>query len=151
MAEKYFTKEGLEKINKELEYLKTEKRKDISKRIKEAASFGDLSENAAYTEAKEEQAFLEGRIRELENKVREAKVVEKGNYEKVEIGSTIVLSYGKEEISYTLVDTSEADPFKNKISFSSPLGEKLFGKRVGDSVELSLEEGKIKYTIKEIK
>lgn len=151
MTGKYFTKEGLEKIKKELEYLKTKKRKEISKRIEEAASFGDLSENAAYTEAKEEQAFLEGKIMELENKVREGKIIEEGVKEKAEIGSTVVVVSEAGEESYTFVDSAEANPLENKISYSSPLGKIFFGKKAGDKAELSIDGDKIKYEIKEIR
>lgn len=148
---KYFTEEGLERMKKELEYLKKDKRREISRRIKEAASFGDLSENAAYTEAKEEQAFLEGKIMDLENKIREGEVIEKGETGKAEIGSTVVLLDGDKEEGYTLVDSAESDPLDNKISFSSPLGKELLGKRAGDSVTLFFEDEKTNYIIKEIK
>ena len=149
---KYFTKEGLEELKKELKYLENEKRKEIAVRIKEAASFGDLKENAAYTEAKEEQAFLQGKIVELKNKLKEATVIKKENTGKVEPGSTVVLLVDdSEEVTYTLVDEAEADIFRNKISISSPLGELLLKKKKGDKVELNLNSNITKYLIKEIK
>lgn len=148
---KYFTKEGLERIKKELEELKTKKRREISKRIEEAASFGDLSENAAYTEAKEEQAFLEGKITEMESKIREAKIIEKGNMEKVEIGSTVIVVSDDGIEEYILVDSAEANPLENKISYSSPLGKIFLNRKVGEKVEFSFDENKKKYLIKEIK
>ena len=148
---KYFTKEGLERIKKELEELKTKKRREISKRIEEAASFGDLSENAAYTEAKEEQAFLEGKIAEMESKIREAKIIEKGNMEKVEIGSTVVVVSDDGIEEYILVDSAEANPLENKISYSSPLGKIFLNRKVGEKVEFSFDGNNKKYLIKEIK
>ncbi len=148
---KYFTKEGLDKLKEELRFLKNEKMKDISRRIKEAASFGDLKENAAYTEAKEEQAFTQGRIVELEDKIREAEIIEKNETDEISIGSTAFITSDDEEVFYTLVDPAEADPIDNKISFSSPLGKELMGKKKGDKVELFFDEDKVIYTIKEIR
>jgi len=138
------TKQGLEDLKKELKYLTTEKRKEIAAAIKHAASFGDLKENASYHEAKEQQAFTEGRISELRAIIASAKVVESQGSGWVELGSTIVLSTGD---TYKLVGPAEANVLEGKISYKSPLGELLMKKKVNDKIKL----GDIEYIIKEIK
>lgn len=150
---KYLTKEKYEKLKKELEYLKTEKRKEIAKLLKHAASFGDLSENFAYQQAKEEQAFLEGRIKELEAILAQAKIIENKKKDTVQIGSIVYLreiKKGAKTEKYQIVDPVEADPFENKISFKSPLGKELLGKKSGEKVELKIDSGKIRYLIVKI-
>lgn len=143
----YLSKEGLEKIKKELEYLKTVKREEITARLKQAISFGDLKENAAYDEAREAQGFVEGKIMELENILNNSEVVEKKTNGLVEIGSTVTISNGKEEDKYTIVSPPEADPFKGNISSESPLGKSLLGLKVGDSASINTPDGKVGYKI----
>ena len=151
--EQHITKEGLEKLKKELDYLRNEKRKEIAARLKHAASFGDLKENAAYTEAKEAQGFLEGKILELTHIIKNAKIINKGNTDKVQIGSTVTIA-GKEQPSqkerYMIVGRAEADPFAGKISAESPLGKKMINLKIGDSFKVETPEGIIRYEILKI-
>ncbi len=148
---KYLTPEGLEKIKKELDYLKNVKRKEIAQRLKRTASMGDLSENAAYHEAKEAQGFLEGRILELERLIKEAKVVKKNDRTGwVQIGSTVILSLDHEWEKFKIVGTAEADPLNGKISLDSPLGKALLDKPEGATVTVETPNGKIKYKIVKI-
>jgi transcription elongation factor GreA len=145
------TPEGLEKLKKELDYLVNIERKKIAKLLAKAISFGDLSENAAYSDAKEQQAFLEKRIKELETMIKEANVVKKDtNSCKVQVGSTVFLDSDKGEDKYIIVGASEASPFENKISYKSPLGQALLNKKEGDIIEIQTPKGKVKYTIKKI-
>lgn len=151
---KFLTPEGFKKIKKELNYLKTVKRKEIAERLKKTASMGDLSENAAYHEAKEAQAFLEGRILELKGTVREAKIVEKIDKAGwVQIGSTVFLSSSNDKPTvhtqekFKIVGTAEADPLNGKISADSPLGKALLDKPEGVTVTVETPNGKIKYKI----
>lgn len=144
------TPEGLEKLKKELEYLKTTKRKEIAERLKQAIAFGDLSENAAYHEAKEAQGFLEGRILELTETVREAKIIQKSVSGRVALGSKVLLEVDNEKEEFEIVGPNEANPIKGRISDVSPLGNELMGKKAGDSGELKTPAGKTKYKILKI-
>jgi len=145
---KFLTKEDLEKIKKELDYLKKVKRKEIAQRLKETSSMGDLTENSAYQEAKEAQGFLEGRILELENLIREAKIVEKIDGAKwVQIGSTVVLNSGNRKEKYKIVGSGQANPSKGQISIDSPLGKALLDKPEGAIVTLKTPLGETKYKI----
>ena len=147
----YITKEGKEKLQKELEYLKKVKRKEISSRIRAAAAMGDLSENFDYQNAKEEQGFMERRIAELEDTLFNAKVVkESSGSEIVQIGSHVTLETGKEKWTITITGPQEADPLQDKISASSPLGEILLGKKKDDRVEVEAPSGKVTYRVIEI-
>ncbi|MDG4727211.1 transcription elongation factor GreA [Bacillus pumilus] len=140
------TEEGKRKLEKELEYLKTVKRKEVVERIKIARSFGDLSENSEYDSAKEEQAFVEGRITTLDNMIRNAKIIEdEGNSNIVSLGKTVTfveLPDGEEE-SYTIVGSAEADPFEGKISNDSPIAKSLLGKQVDDKVTVQTPGGEM--------
>lgn len=149
---KYLTPEGLEKLKKKLNYLKKVKRKEIAERLKRTASFGDLSENAAYQEAKEAQAFLEGEILELEDIIRSAKVAEKKTNGKIEVGSRVWIrsDNDKKILKFKIVGLLEANPSDGKISYESPLGEALFGQSKGGIAEIKTQEGKIKYKILKI-
>ncbi|MBI4281587.1 transcription elongation factor GreA [Candidatus Uhrbacteria bacterium] len=144
----YVTQEGLEKIEQELHELRTVKRKEIIVRIEKAKEMGDLSENAEYTSAREDQGFLEGRILELDALVKNAIVV---NHTKgadmVEIGSVVRVQSSGGMREYTIVGSNEADPLKGKISNASPLGEAFLGKRVNDVVEVNAPKGVVHYTI----
>ncbi|MFC1789390.1 transcription elongation factor GreA [Patescibacteria group bacterium] len=147
---KYLTLEGLEKLKKELEYLKKDGRKKIAERLKNAISFGDLSENADYEEAKEAQGFLEGRILELKEIIASAKIIEKGKSSNISIGSTVLLSSKGIKEKYQIVGSEEADILSGKISYQSPLGKVIFGKKKGESVIAKTPGGNIKYQILEI-
>lgn len=154
-AKKYvMTYEGIKKLEDELEYLKTVKRKEITEKIKVALGYGDLSENSEYDEAKNEQAFVEGRIIQLENMLRNASVVDESEIPKdiVSIGTSVkVFDYEfDEEIEFYLVGSAEVDPYENKISDESPVGNALMGKRQGDIVEVSTPDGINKYKVLEI-
>lgn len=147
----FFTPEGLEKIENEIEYLKTVRRKEVAERIKVALGYGDLSENSEYDEAKNEQALVEERIAKLEMMVRNAKVIEEKdlNTDIVNIGSKVVvkdLSNGEED-EYTIVGSAEADPLEGKISNESPVGAKLLGLKVGEVAEVEVPDGIIRYEV----
>ncbi|WP_409301836.1 transcription elongation factor GreA [Peribacillus sp. SCS-155] len=149
------TKAGKEKLEQELEQLKTVKRKEVVERIKIARSFGDLSENSEYDSAKEEQAFVEGRITTLENMIRNAKIIEddETNGDTVSLGKSVTfleLPNGDEE-TYTIVGSAEADPFEGKISNDSPIAKSLIGKKVGDSVVVQTPGGEMNVRIITIK
>lgn len=148
------TKEGFKKLKEELDYLKTERRKEVAERLKEAISYGDLSENAEYEEAKNEQAFVEGRILELEEKIKNAKIITEKKTDQrgkiVEIGSSVVAQNKTDRDDpeeYTIVGATEADPLERKISNESPLGKALLGKQKGDTVEVPTPSGKLKYEV----
>jgi len=155
---KYLTKESLEKFKKELDYLKTEKRKEIAEKLKVAISFGDLSENAAYHQAKEEQSFLEGRILEFEDLVKNAEIIEKNHHTGwVQVGSVVFLhnlaekkGLFKKPEKFEIVGATEADPLAGKISSESPIGKALMNKPKGAIVEIETPRGKVKYKIAKI-
>lgn len=140
------TREGKDKLEQELEYLKTVKRKEVVERIKIARSFGDLSENSEYDSAKEEQAFVEGRVTTLENMIRNAKIIEgEADTSSVSLGRTVTfteLPEGDEE-TYTIVGSAEADPFEGKISNDSPIAKSLIGRQVGDEVTVQTPGGEM--------
>ena len=149
------TKEGYDKLEEELNFLKTEKRAEIADRIKVALGFGDLSENSEYDEAKNAQAENEVRIAELENKLRHAKIIDEKEIdtETVQIGNIVkVLDMEfDEKIEYTIVGSTEVDLASNKISNESPLGSALLGARKNEVVEVNAPAGIIKYKILTIK
>lgn len=149
------TKEGLDKLREELEYLKNIKRKEVAERIKEAISYGDLSENSEYEEAKNEQAFVEGRVLELEEKVKHAKIISEHHKTKsVQLGSTVHLknlTKGKDEPEvYTIVGSTETDVFAGKISNESPVGNALLDKQKGDRIKVVVPAGNVEYQIAKI-
>ncbi|NLZ34125.1 MAG: transcription elongation factor GreA [Clostridiales bacterium] len=148
------TYEGVKKLEQELEYLKTVKRKEITEKIKVALGYGDLSENSEYDEAKNEQAFTEGRIAQLENMLKNTQVVDETELSNdiVAIGKTVkVKDYEfDEEVEYTIVGSAEADPMSFKISNESPVGAALLGKKIGDEVEVIVPGGTNKFKILEI-
>ncbi|MDP1538818.1 MAG: transcription elongation factor GreA [bacterium] len=148
---KYFTKEGLEKLKKELDYLEKVRRKEVSERIRQTASQGDLKENAGYHAAKEEQGFIEGRIKELKEILSQAKIIEKREGNKVQMGSFVCLESDEGEKNFQVVGPEEADILQGKISFKSPLGSAILNKKKGDIVEIDTPEGKKEYEIIEIK
>lgn len=145
------TIEGLEKLENELEQLKTVKRKEIAEKIKQALAFGDISENSEYDEAKNEQAQVELRIVEIENKLKNAKVIDDDdiNTDVVSLGSkvTVLDMEYNEEVLYTIVGSTEADPRKHKISDESPVGQALLGQAVDNIVEVSVPQGVLQFKI----
>ena len=148
------TEEGLKKLTDELEYLKTEKRKEVVENIRVALSFGDLSENSEYEEAKNEQAKVEGRIVELENMLKNVKVIS-GNEMKTDtinvgIKFRIMDVATKKEREYTLVGSTEADPMAGKISDLSPIGKAVIGAKVGDVLTIAVPSGDLSIKIVEI-
>ena len=148
------TYQGLRALEEELEQLKTVRRKEVSEKIKVARSFGDLSENSEYDEAKNEQAFVESRIVELEKMLKHVRVMDEDEIttDKISVGSHIrIKDEDGEEEEYDIVGSTEADPFNNKISDASPIGGSLIGHKVGDEVSVTLPNGsQIAYTVLEI-
>lgn len=147
----FLTEDGLKRLENELDELKTVRRKEIAERIKQALSFGDISENSEYDQAKNEQAQLEDRISKLETMLRNAKIIDKEDIstDKVGIGSKVLvkdLEYD-EEMEYTIVGSAEADPYNGKISNESPVGKALLGHKSGDIVDVVVPDGIIKYQI----
>ena len=150
----YMTEEGKIKLEKEIENLKTERRKEIVERIKVARSFGDLSENSEYDSAKEEQAFVEGRIKQLETMIRNSQIIkdDQSNPSVVSLGKTVTfkeLPDGEEE-EYKIVGRAEADPGEGKISNDSPMAQSLMGKTIGNKVVVSTPGGNIKVEITKV-
>ena len=145
------TKEGFEKLEQELEYLRTTKRTEIAERIKVALGFGDLSENSEYDEAKNAQADNENKIVELENKVRYAKIIDESEIDTktVQVGNTVKMldMEFNEEVMYTVVGSTEVDLAQNKISNESPIAKAIMGKKVGDVVTVESPNGKYKVAI----
>ena len=155
MREQYLTPEGATKLRAELEHLTTVKRTELSRRLREAIQMGDLSENADYIMAKEDQAFLEGRIQELEDVLRSATVVAADKTESaakvVNVGTTVTVEEpGEKPETFVLVGAKEADPRNGRISNESPLGRALMDHKVGDVVEAETPGGKLKFKILKI-
>lgn len=152
--ETILTYEGLKKLEEELEYLKTQKRKEVSERIKVALGFGDLSENSEYDEAKNEQAQVEMRIIDLENKLRNVKLIDEDEIDTktVQIGNTVqVLDMEfDDKLTYTIVGSTEVDLLENKISNESPFGKALLGKKKNEVVEVEAPAGLVSYKILKI-
>lgn len=149
MQKTLMTKEGLEKMQKELEDLRTTKRAEVAQRLKEAIAMGDLSENSEYDEAKNAQAFLEGRIVQLEQQIRTAQIIVKGKKNRIDVGSTVTIEdmeeYVKETV--TIVGSAESNPFEGRISNESPVGRALVGAKAGDIVEADAPNSVIKYKV----
>lgn len=149
----YVTEEGLQKMKEELEHLKSVKRLEVSERLEAAIAQGDLSENADYDYAKQEQAFLEGRIQDLEDALRRAKVIkEGGSVDNVQVGSTVTISENGDdrEETYRIVGVQEANPTEGLISNESPIGRALLGAKVGDTVTVETPAGGLELEIKSI-
>ena len=149
------TQEGYNKLEEELEYLKAVKRKEVAERLKVAISFGDLSENAEYDEAKNEQAKLEEQILKLDEKLRKAVIIDESQIDLniVTVGSIVkVFDFDFDvEVEYVIVGSAEADPFEGKISNESPVGKALLGARVGETVEVQVPDGVSKFKVLEIR
>ncbi|MBD8500715.1 transcription elongation factor GreA [Paenibacillus arenosi] len=149
------TQDGLKKLEEELDNLKSVKRREVAERIKVAIGYGDISENSEYEDAKNEQAFIEGRVLTLEKMLRNARIINNDEIDTdtVSIGSTVIvedLEFG-DTMEYTIVGTAESDPLKNKISNESPVGKAILGKQKGTVVEVNVPAGVIQYKIVEIK
>lgn len=149
----YLTKEGMEKMKKELETMKSVLRREVIERIAAAKELGDLKENAEYAEAKDDQAMLESRILEYETILKVATIIDekKGEKTEVSIGSTVTVKCGDNLCTYTIVGSEEADPISFKISHESPLGRSFLNKQVGESVMVKVPKGEFEYVIMEIK
>jgi transcription elongation factor GreA len=148
MPDQIITKEGYEKMEKEIEYLSTIKRKEIADRIQKAKDMGDLSENAEYQEAKDAQAYNEGRIIELKATLKNLTIVENGaSKDEVGMGSKITVKSGDKEKVYTIVSFNEVDPLEGKISNESPIGKAFLGKKKGDKVTVETPKGEMEYKI----
>lgn len=147
------TRTGLEKLENELEDLKTHRRHEVAERIKQAREFGDISENSEYEDAKREQAFIEGRILELQNMLQKVRVIDETESDsgRVQVGSTVTIvdldADQPEEMRYTIVGSAEANPRQNKISNESPVGKALLGQSVGSEVEVQVPIGVLHYRI----
>ncbi|MBE3588550.1 MAG: transcription elongation factor GreA [Thermoanaerobacteraceae bacterium] len=148
------TVEGLKQLERELEELKTVRRREVAARIKQAIEFGDISENSEYEDAKNEQAFIEGRILTLEQMLRNARVIDDhAGTDEVTLGSVVLLKdleYG-DEVEYTIVGSVEADPGAHKISNESPVGRAIMGQKKGSVVEVAVPAGLLKYQILDIR
>lgn len=149
------TQDGLKKLEEELEHLKSVKRREVAERIKIAIGYGDISENSEYEDAKNEQAFIEGRIITLEKMLRNARIInnDEVDTDTVSIGSKVILKdleFG-DTVEYLIVGTAESDPFQNKISNESPVGKAILGKKKGSIVDVNVPAGVIQYEIVDIK
>lgn len=157
MSEKevILTQEGLKKLEEELEHLKSVKRREVAERIKVAIGYGDISENSEYEDAKNEQAFIEGRIITLEKMLRNARIINNDEIDTdvVSIGSIVTLEDLElgDSVEYAIVGTAESDPSQNKISNESPVGKSILGKKKGSVVDVNVPAGIIQYKIIDIK
>ena len=155
MKEVILTPEGYEKLKQEIEYLSNEKRREVADRIRQAREFGDINENAEYDDAKNEQALLEQRIAKLEERLRDARVLEKGEVKSdvVSVGSLVRLrdiDAGK-TFEYQIVGSAEADPAELRLSNESPVGKAIIGRKKGETVEVAAPRGSLKFKIMDIK
>ncbi|MBI2607726.1 MAG: transcription elongation factor GreA [Candidatus Doudnabacteria bacterium] len=142
------TEDGLKKLKDELRILKDERRKEVIERIQEAVSHGDLSENADYAQAKEEQSFIEGRIKELEEMIKNAELITHDkNREEVTIGCTVVLQTNGTKVKYTIVGSNEANPAAGRISNESLVGKSLLGAKNGSKVSVKTPMGETEYEV----
>jgi transcription elongation factor GreA len=146
----YLTAEGLESLKEELQELTTTKRAELAERLKEAKAEGDLSENAMYDAARDEQSFVEGRISEIEHILKHAALISNKGTSVVSLGSKVHVELEEGEVEYVIVGSTEANPDKGYISDQSPIGKALLGKKSGETVEVEIPSGKIVYTIKRI-
>ena len=155
MKEVILTPEGYKKLTKEIEYLSTEKRREVAERIKVAREFGDIAENAEYDDAKNEQAYVEARIALLEDRLLNARVIQKKDIAKdvVSIGSVVRLKdmAANQTVEYYIVGSAEANPADRKLSNESPVGKAILGKKKGEVVEVVAPRGALKFKILEIK
>lgn len=146
----YVTKEGLEKLKTELTELVDVKRIEIAQKIKDARDMGDISENSAYDDARQEQAFVEGRIKELEEIIKNAQVREIEKKDSVDVGARVTVHVDGDEEQFHIVGATEADPMARKISHESPLGSAMLGKKTGEKIQVEAPAGMLTYTILKI-
>ena len=155
MKDVLLTKEGFQKLQEEIDYLSTERRREVAERIKLAREFGDITENAEYDDAKNEQAMLEARIAKLEERLASARVIEKREISKdvVSVGATVRLRDvdAKQTVEYHIVGSAEANPAEYRLSNESPVGKAIMGRKKGETVEVATPRGSLKYKILEIK
>jgi len=155
LKEVVLTKEGYEKLKQEIDYLRGDKRREVADRIRIAREFGDIAENAEYDDAKNEQAMLEHRIAQLEERLLSARVIEKKEISKdvVSLGSHVKLRdvEARKTHEYHIVGSAEANPAENKLSNESPVGKAIIGKKKGETVEVSTPRGSLKFKIMEIR
>jgi len=155
VKEVILTPEGYKKLQEEIEYLSNDKRREVADRIRIAREFGDIAENAEYDDAKNEQALLEHRIALLEERLRDAKVINKKDVAKdvVSVGSKVKLRdvTAKQTVEYYIVGSAEANPAQNKLSNESPVGKAILGHKKGEVVEVAAPRGALKFKILEIK
>ena len=155
MKEVILTSQGYKKLSQEIEYLQTEKRREVAERIRIAREFGDIAENAEYDDAKNEQAMLEHRIAQLEERLLSAHVITKKEISKdsVSVGATVKLRdiQANKTVEYHIVGSTEANPAENKLSNESPVGKAIMGRKKGDTVEVVAPRGALKFKILEIK
>lgn len=147
----YLTKDGLAELEAELKDLKENKRKEVAAALKEAKEFGDLSENTDWDDAKSRQLFIEGRISELENILKHAKVIEGVSGDIISVGSTVDVEIEDGKHTFQIVGSTEADPDQGKISDESPIGKALLGKKVGEHAEVEIPAGITTYKVVKIK
>jgi transcription elongation factor GreA len=155
LKEVVLTKEGYEKLKREIDHLRNDKRREVAERIRIAREFGDIAENAEYDDAKNEQAMLEHRIAQLEERLLAARVIEKKEISKdvVSLGSHVKLRdvEAKKTFEYHIVGSAEANPAESKLSNESPVGKAIIGKKKGETVEVSTPRGAMKFKIMEIR
>ena len=155
MKEVVLTKEGYEKLKREIDHLRNDKRREVAERIRIAREFGDIAENAEYDDAKNEQAMLEHRIAQLEERLLAARVIEKKEISKdvVSLGSHVKLRdvEAKKTFEYHIVGSAEANPAESKLSNESPVGKAILGKKKGETVEVTTPRGALKFKIMEIR
>ena len=155
LKEIILTPEGYEKLRQEIEYLSNDKRREVAERIRIAREFGDIAENAEYDDAKNEQALLEHRIATLEERLRSARVLEKGDVKKdeVSVGSRVKLKdmETNKTVEYRIVGSAEANPSESKLSNESPVGKAILGRKKGEVVEVAAPRGALKFKILDIK
>ncbi|MDQ4019919.1 MAG: transcription elongation factor GreA [Actinomycetota bacterium] len=155
MKDVLLTPEGLQKLKDEIEYLTGDKRREVAERIKHAREFGDISENSEYDDAKNEQAMLEQRIAQLEERLKRARLIEKEDVPKgiVAIGTRVRLRDldANETVEYEIVGSAEANPAERKLSNESPVGKAIIGRKKGEVVEVAAPRGSLKYKIMDIK
>jgi len=148
------TSDGLKKLEEELDELKTVHRKEVNERIRQAKEFGDISENAEYEDAKQEQAFVEGRVLKLEGMIRNARIIDQSDYvaDEVHLGATVMVKEMAGGVSheFTIVGSAEADPKNKRLSNESPLGGALMGRKKGETVDVTTPRGQMKYKIEGI-
>ena len=154
MKEVVLTKQGYENLKKEIDYLRGDKRREVAERIRVAREFGDIAENAEYDDAKNEQAMLEHRIAQLEERLMAARVIDKREISKdvVSLGSHVKIRdvEAKKTLEYYIVGSAEANPAENKLSNESPVGKAIIGKKKGETVDVATPRGSLKFKIMEI-